>query len=247
MKVTTWEVKCSDLPPALEGCVIAHVSDLHNAAFGQAQQLLLSAIRAAQPNFIAITGDLIDRRRPGMQHALDFVRGGVQIAPVYYATGNHEARSGEYPALEQELLSLGVHVLRARAEELCAGAVIAGIDDPKFCEPFIKKEDALARVRAQLSSLKGAFTILLSHHPEYLPAYDGANLVLSGHAHGGQVRLPLIGGLYAPGQGVFPRYTRGIYRRGDAAMVVSRGLGNSRCPIRIFNPPELVLVRLVRA
>lgn len=247
MKITEIVIE-KDLPEGCDGCTIAHISDLHNAAFGEKQESLLAAVKSVSPDFIAITGDLIDKRRRGMRNALNFIVGALRIAPVYYTTGNHESASSEFAALQENLLTAGVRVLRDRAEQFDSfGMTLIGLDDPGFHKKKIPKKEGIALTAEKMKELAGeGFTVVLSHRPEYLPAYEGADLVLCGHAHGGQVRLPLIGGLYAPGQGVFPRYTSGAYRRGKTTMVVSRGLGNSRCPLRINNPPEIVAIRLKR-
>lgn len=247
MKITDVVIE-KDLPEGCNGCTIAHISDLHNAAFGERQENLLAAVKSVSPDFIAITGDFIDKRRRGMRNALNFIVGALRIAPVYYTTGNHESASPEFAALQENLLTAGVHVLRDRAEKFDSfGMTLIGLDDPGFYKKKIPKKEGIALTAEKMKELAGeGFTVVLSHRPEYLPAYEGADLVLCGHAHGGQVRLPFLGGLYAPGQGIFPRYTSGAYRGGKTTMVVSRGLGNSRCPLRINNPPEVVAIRLKR-
>lgn len=239
------------LPAAFTGLRIAHLSDLHNARFGRGQRKLLQMLAAAQPDLIAVTGDLIDKRRPGMANALDFARGARSIAPVFYVPGNHEASSAEYPRLKRELSACGVRVLEddvAVWERDGAFLTIAGIADPRFCVP--NQNDAIAQCMREklarvLPDCRG-YTLLLTHRPETFDLYHAAGvpLVLCGHAHGGQFRLPW-GGLIAPNQGLFPKYTQGVYAKGDTRMCVSRGLGNSSIPIRLCNRPEVVLITLV--
>ena len=156
-----------------------------------------------------------------------------------------EARLG-FEAIERGLIDAGARLLRGESVELERGGgsiTLAGIDDPAFIK---SGGSAAERAEAQLSPLgRGGFTVLLAHRPELIDTYAAyADVVLSGHAHGGQVRLPFIGGLYAPGQGLLPEYDAGIYGRGGCALIVSRGLGNSLFPLRVNNRPELVTVEL---
>lgn len=238
------------LPGAFEGFKIAHVSDLHNAVFGRENEKLLSLIRAAKPDIIAITGDLIDSRHTDIDSALAFVEAAAEIAPVYYVTGNHESRL-DFDEIEPRLIAAGARVLRNEAEDIGRGGErirLAGIDDPSFIRTGGTAEERAAAELEQLGDGGGTFTVLLAHRPELVEVYAeyGAGLVLSGHAHGGQVRLPLLGGLYAPGQGLLPEYDSGLYSLGETQMVVSRGLGNSVAPLRVNNRPELVIVTLSR-
>lgn len=238
------------LPEAFEGFKIAHVSDLHNAVFGRKNEKLLSLIRAAEPDIIAITGDLIDSRHTDIDSALAFVEAAAEIAPVYYVTGNHESRL-DFDEIEPRLIAAGARVLRNEAEYIEHGGErirLAGIDDPSFIRTGGTAEERAAAELEQLGDGGGTFTVLLAHRPELVEVYAeyGAGLVLSGHAHGGQVRLPLLGGLYAPGQGLLPEYDSGLCSLGETQMVVSRGLGNSVAPLRVNNRPELVIVTLSR-
>lgn len=238
------------LSEAFEGFNIAHVSDLHNAVFGRKNEKLLSLIRAAKPDIIAITGDLIDSRHTDIDSALAFVEAAAEIAPVYYVTGNHESRL-DFDEIEPRLIAAGARVLRNEAEDIGRGGErirLAGIDDPSFIRTGGTAEERAAAELEQLGDGGGTFTVLLAHRPELVEVYAeyGAGLVLSGHAHGGQVRLPLLGGLYAPGQGLLPEYDSGLYSLGETQMVVSRGLGNSVAPLRVNNRPELVIVTLSR-
>lgn len=238
------------LPEAFEEFKIAHVSDLHNAVFGRKNEKLLSLIRAAKPDIIAITGDLIDSRHTDIDSALAFVEAAAEIAPVYYVTGNHESRL-DFDEIEPRIIAAGARVLRNEAEDIGRGGErirLAGIDDPSFIRTGGTAEERAAAELEQLGDGGGTFTVLLAHRPELVEVYAeyGAGLVLSGHAHGGQVRLPLLGGLYAPGQGLLPEYDSGLYSLGETQMVVSRGLGNSVAPLRVNNRPELVIVTLSR-
>lgn len=248
--VHTISVTDQRLPQEFEGFRIAQISDLHNEVFGTGNGELLTLLAGTRPDIIVITGDLIDSRRTDVSAALEFVRGAVEIAPVYYVAGNHESRiPEEFWMLERCMENLGVSVLRGERTLLTReGAAIAliGVDDPTFQDkdsanwPGIVEEE-LGRLREE-----GLYSILLIHRPELLETYAraGMNLVFSGHAHGGQVRIPFVGGVIAPNQGFFPQYDGGLYTMGDTQMVVSRGLGNSLCPLRVNNRPEIVLAEL---
>ncbi len=245
--LTEITVSSERLPASFEGFRIVQISDLHDAEYGEGHAGTLALIREAEPDIIVLTGDLVDASRTDVEQSIELVRRAVEIAPCYYVTGNHEGRlsSEAYADLEAALLSLGVIVLHDEAVTLERGGetiTLAGVDSPAF-----------AQTPADLPALCGdGFTILLAHHPEYATTYAeaGADLVFSGHAHGGQFRLPFVGGIYAPGQGLFPTYDAGLYplssEAGTTYLVVSRGLGNSAFPVRVGNRPEVILVVLER-
>lgn len=246
---TQIHISSKSLPVSFNGFRIVHVSDLHNTEFGVNQEKLLDAVKNASPDLIAITGDLIDSRRTDLLKAMDFVNGAVKIAPVYYVTGNHEARIDEYLKLEEKMAEAGVVLLRDKGVTIERGEDfirLLGLDDPSFMKKNDKIENSITLTDAKLKDLmdENQYTILLSHRPELFNVYaaHSIDLILSGHAHGGQVRLPFVGGLVAPNQGLFPKYDEGIYEIGPSKMVVSRGLGNSIFPVRINNRPELVVI-----
>ena len=246
---TDISVESERVPEPFDGFKIAHVSDLHNTEFGDGNARLIERLRAAAPDAIAVTGDLVDSRRPDVDTAVNFIAAASEIAPVYYVTGNHESRL-DFSEIEPRLTAAGAVVLRNAAEYIERGGEriqLAGIDDPAFVRT---QESAGERAASELDGLidASAFSVLLAHRPDLIGTYAeyGADLVLSGHAHGGQVRLPLVGALYAPGQGFLPEYTDGLHRVDGAQMVVSRGLGNSLFPLRFNNRPELVVVELRR-
>lgn len=245
-------VASKQLPASFSDFQIAHVSDLHNGKMQRKNEKVLTILRQTQPDVIAITGDLIDSRRTDVDTALAFVREAVQIAPCYYVTGNHEARVEEYALLADGLQELGVTVLENSSLEVHRDGesiVIAGVEDPSFQAEYLMKEEhfALKESLETMNLQKDRFTVLLSHRPEYFDLYAqmGVHLVLSGHTHGGQFRIPVIGGLFAPGQGLFPQYDAGLFVKGNTNMVVSRGIGNSAFPVRINNRPEVIIVTLL--
>lgn len=249
LDVSRYEVKIEGLPQGFSGFRIAHVSDLHNAEMGEGNEKLLDAIEVSNPDIIAITGDMIDSQRPNVAVALAFAEKAVKIAPCYYVTGNHESRTSEYESLKQGLIDLGVKVLeneKATIKRMARRITIIGVNDPAFSSGI---SDADIMQNKLHGLVRGEdYTVLLSHRPELFGVYvrNGVDLVLSGHAHGGQFRVPFLGGLVAPNQGLFPQYDGGVYKSGKTTMIVSRGIGNSAFPFRINNNPELVIVDLKR-
>lgn len=240
----TQKTYSKNVPKGFEGYKILQVSDLQNKAFGRNQEKLLEKIQNATPDIIVITGDLIDRNRTNLDTAMTFVEGAVNIAPVYYVSGNHEHQSGCFDELLEQLTEAGVTVLengKSIIEKNGNTIEIIGLADKRVNPYYAQALSTLLK-----GTENGTFHLLLSHRPELFETYveNHVNLALTGHAHGGQIRLPFIGGVFAPNQGFFPTYTEGIYEKNNTAMVVSRGLGNSTFPFRIFNRPELVLVTL---
>ena len=251
LELNTYTITSSRLPENFDGYRIAHVSDLHNAQMGKDNEKVLSMLRQADPDIIAITGDLIDSRNTNLEIALQFVKEAMKIAPCYYVTGNHEARVSEYDLLKAGMVSAGVVILENDQAEINIDGnaiTLIGVDDPSFQTDYLFG-DSDAVINAKLTELHtdgNGFTILLSHRPELFSTYTAhdVDLVLSGHAHGGQFRIPFIGGVVAPNQGLFPEFDAGIYTDGNTNMLVSRGVGNSIMPFRVNNRPEIILVEL---
>lgn len=251
LELNTYTIASSRIPAAFNGYRIAHVSDLHNAEMGSGNEKLLAMLREASPDLIAITGDLIDSRNTNIEIALEFAEEAMRIAPCYYVTGNHEARIPEYDTLREGLVELGVIVLEDTSVEIeQSGETITllGVDDPSFQADYLFENDtAVMERRLQTMTWdKDTYTVLLSHRPELFDVYveNGIDLVFSGHAHGGQFRLPFIGGIAAPNQGLFPAYDSGLYTEGKTNVLVSRGIGNSIFPFRFNNRPEVILAEL---
>lgn len=248
--VTHYTVVSNRLPVAFDHYKIAVISDLHNAEFGENNSSLISLIKNEKPDMIAITGDLIDSNRTDIEIAENLVKKLVEIAPCYYVTGNHEAWIGEqYQDLEDKLLDIGVVIFHDNTEQLVKNNEIiqlAGLDDPDFTDRNSSIQESMLKTKLDNMNLTENYCVLLSHRPEVFNAYVSENidLVLSGHAHGGQFRLPFIGGLIAPNQGFFPKYDAGEYFEKNTTMIVSRGIGNSIIPIRFNNRPEVVIVEL---
>lgn len=223
-----------------EGVCVVQISDLHGKRFGKGNKRLFAKVTSLSPDVIAITGDVIHRYdEKNIAAATEAVAGLSKIAPVLYVSGNHEMRSKRYRQLRSELASCGAVVLD-NAEWQGLGLCVCGVN----CAD-IKKGKFFA-----LAKSEEKFNLLLAHLPQYINRYSSAgyDCVLCGHAHGGQWRLPFTGvGLYAPGQGLFPKYCGGKHVCGDTSEIISRGLGNSRFPLRLFNRPEIVVIDLKKS
>ena len=215
---------------------IVQVSDLHNQFFGINQSVLLKNIEACDPDIIVVTGDIVDSTHTSYSIAMDFVEGAVKIAPVYYVTGNHENRlhGDKLDKFYDDMRASGVIFLDDTYVDM-GEYTLAGIADSSL-ESF----DAYP-----------AFTdekpvVMLAHEPDYVSLYQslGADLVLTGHVHGGQIIIPGKGGLLSPDFTFFPELYEGMHSYGSMTLIVSRGLGNSVAPVRINNFPELVVINV---
>ncbi len=222
---------------------IVHLSDLHGKEFGSNNHKLTSKVKGYNPDIIVFTGDLIDRNGKNINESVSFLSELNKFRPVYYVPGNHEHRSGQSEHLFAALKNEGVKVLRCEMESINikdTKIAILGLDEAAFSNSAM--DESLNKLEKTNS-----FKILLSHYPEnfsHIFKYRKIDLVLSGHAHGGQFIIPFAGGLYAPGQGFFPKYYKGKYTENGVNLVVSRGLGNSAIPVRIFNRPEIISISL---
>ena len=254
IQVERFECVSAKVPTAFDGFVVVCVADLHEKEFGPNNERLFAAIRAANPDVIAISGDLLVDPPLNVDFARYFVADVAKIAPVYYVSGNHEAiapTQTEYLPFVKALEEAGATVLDGEKVELKRGdssLVIAGVADPLL---ELKDDRRLTSEQVVAEKLRRAppderFYLLISHRPELAELYakHGVDLALTGHAHGGQIRLPFVGGLAAPNQGIFPRYDAGAYRIGASTTIVSRGLGPSVFPTRLFNRPCLVVCEL---
>lgn len=252
LMTSEYAVTSPKLPAGFDGFRIAQVSDLHNAEFGKGNRNLLERLEKAEPHIIVLTGDIIDSRNTDIAVSLSFAAEAVKIAPCYYITGNHEARV-DHLGFPEQLRSLGVTVLRNEAVTLQRNGdtiTLLGVDDPTFVVDYMTGDcrPVMTAALEKLTEEERGYTILLSHRPEWFSLYRDfdLDLVFSGHAHGGQFRIPFVGGVIAPNQGFFPDYDAGVFTEGDTTMVVSRGLGPSIILLRINNRPELVVAELHR-
>ena len=244
--VTRYELPLPEGLEGLDGLKIAQISDVHSADI---QGELQTALREAAPDLIIFTGDLVNREDRDLSCALSLAAMAAQIAPAYYAPGNHEADNPCYPELREGLEEAGITVLENESVQLWyrgARVNIIGLLDLAFHpQGRTAAREELPGLIQDLSA-PGALNVVLSHRPSLMEEYgeSGAGLVFSGHAHGGQVRMPLIGPLFAPDEGALPDYTAGTYLAGETWVVVSRGLGNGTPFPRLWNAPELVVVTM---
>jgi len=228
---------------------IVLISDLHSTIYGEDQSVLIDMIKEIEPDLIFLSGDIIDDVVPltGTRLLLSAISG---MAPIYYVTGNHEYRSHKIREIREELISYGVIILSDSYVKIMINnneIIIAGIEDPdkkRYETPAYNQDDSMEEAFRELDNVP-LYKILIAHRPERIERYKrySFDLVLSGHAHGGQVRLPPhINGIYAPHQGFFPKYAGGIYTHENLKHIVSRGLSITPWLPRICNPPELVVV-----
>ncbi len=244
--ITEYRYKTKKINETLDGFRIAQISDLHNKEFGRRSSRLLKSLSKTKPDIIVITGDLVDRRRTDMKAALEFIKGASQLAPIYYVTGNHEysLESREWDTLMQGLERYQVRVLDNRIYHLEkdkeGSFYLVGLSEINLTDDTLKTLCSYAD--------EDKLQVVLAHEPQYIHNYSQseADIVLAGHAHGGQFRVPFLGGLVAPGQGLFPKYTSGVHRIGHTTLIISRGLGNSSVPLRLWNRPEIVIVTLIK-
>lgn len=236
------------LPPAFDGLRIVELADLHGRVFGRGSRRLLVAVRRAEPDLICIDGDLFDEHTD-LAMLPPLLRGLCAIAPVYYVTGNHEWRVPGLRGILAQMRACGVTVLQDDWRVLRRGEdalIVAGTDDP--CGPAERKTPAelIADIRAEAG--EAAFLLLLTHRNDQLPQWSalGVQAVLAGHCHGGVVRLPFVGGLFGTDRRLFPAWDAGLYRQGETALYVSRGLGYTNVHFRLFNRPEVAVIVLRR-
>ena len=252
IEITKHKYTNKKLPNDFIGFRILHISDLHNKNF---HGRLINKMKEINPDIIVITGDLIDRRRINLKVAEEFIKKSAKIAPTYYVSGNHEKLSVHYTKLKEILkrhnvinmddsyITLNKKGAKIGLTGVAAPVLIKIEKDEKFKD----NDSYIKNILENLSQSSHAdFNILIVHRPEQIHIYKefDFDLIFSGHAHGGQIRIPFVGGILSPNQGFLPKYSEGMHKEGSTSMVVSRGLGNSLFPFRIFNRPELVVVDL---
>ncbi len=250
LKVSNYIISNEKIPNDFNKYKIIQISDFHNTNSKKLTNDLVKKIERNQPNLIVLTGDLVDANQTDIDTAINFITRINEFAPIYYVTGNHEASISSYDELEEKLISNKVTILDNKAEIIKINNSkinLIGIDDPKFTSNSSITDSAI--INDSLKSIEydnTNFSILLSHRPELFETYveNNIDLVLTGHAHGGQIRIPFIGGVVAPNQGFFPKYTSGKFVKNNTTMIISRGIGNSILPYRINNRPEMVVVTL---
>ena len=249
IRTTRYMYSHTKLPDSFRGFKIAHISDFHNT-----RQLInkVATITAKEkPDIIAITGDLFDCRHTDIDSGLKLIDKLVNIAPVYYVRGNHEARMENTDQLTEQIKNKGVFILENQKVTIqCNNEYITlmGVIDPRFISDEKDKDSTRNKFRKVLFGLTNeddGLKILLSHRPEFIHSYrdSGVELALTGHAHGGQFGIPFTDyGVSVPNQGIFPPYAVGMKQMDDTTVIISRGIGNSAFPFRLFNRPEVVII-----
>lgn len=227
---------------------ICFLSDLHCCQFGKDNCRLIKKIQEANPNAILISGDFVVKNGRHTERAIALLKELSSQYPVYYSPGNHEIKMPEYEEYRRRVRAMGVLYLENQTAEM-GNTQISGLDLPLAYYHKVWQSRELSNQEMELfvSKKQGdSYTILLAHNPEYFSVYKdwGANLILSGHVHGGIMRLPVLGGVIAPSLQLFPRYDAGIFQEGDTTMILSRGLGTHHIKLRFFNVPELIVIDL---
>lgn len=250
LQISNYKIVNNNIPVDFNNYKIVQISDFHNNQSNALTNDLIKKIEKQKPNIIVLTGDLVDSNKTNVEVAINFIKKINTVAPIYYVSGNHEASISDYTKFKEQLLENKVIILENKTEVLKineSSINLMGIDDPRMAhESFISDSEI---VKVELDNVKynsDKYNILLSHRPELFDIYveKEIDLILTGHAHGGQIRIPFIGGIVAPNQGFFPKYTNGVFKKNKTTMVVSRGIGNSIIPFRINNRPELVVITL---
>lgn len=260
LQTSYYTYSCKDIPSSFDGYCIVQISDLHNKNFGKQPNRLIEEIQVLTPDMIVITGDIIDSNHTNIDTAIAFLEEAVKIAPCYYITGNHELWLEEAVRsdLMERISNTGTVILNDEAIDITIKTdtnttsgdsndnktsvsesfTLVGLDDGSLLS------DTLHTLTKDND--KSQFILLLAHEPQNMMLYSKENvdLILSGHAHGGQVRLPFVGGLVAPDQGFLPDYTEGLHEENGVSMIISRGIGNSVVPVRVFNRPEIICIDL---
>jgi len=248
LQLTRFDPVFTELPQGFDGCRIVVLGDLHSTEFGENNERLLSAVESQSPDYIFLAGDLLDSiREVPEDYAAKTAAALSDIAPTYYVTGNHEWAIGGVPELKKTMEARGVTVLanaHLTLERNGDTIVLAGIDDPNGYADQKTSEEVAAEVYAACGD---PFWVLLAHRNNlFEDRYSllGADLVVSGHGHGGLIRLPFTDGLLSTEHTFFPTYTAGLYEKNGSALFVTRGLGNSGPTFRLFNRPEVAVLTL---
>jgi len=246
--VESFSCPLPDLPRSFDGLTIVQLTDLHGAVFGENNEDLIRTVSDAKPDLIVITGDLLDQHQEQVQPYIASLSDALTtIAPTYFVTGNHEWARDDCKEIKQQLSDAGVTVLSNAAITLSIGEesiVLAGIDDPNGYADQKTPEELAAEI---YEAAEDPFWILLAHrNTHFAPQYSllGADLVLSGHGHGGIIRLPFTDGLISTDRTLLPSYTAGFYEENGSTLFVSRGIGNSGKSFRLFNRPQVAVLTL---
>lgn len=254
--VSKYNVKSPKLKKNIRIC---HLSDLHGWQYGKDNENLIKAIDELSPDMIIFSGDSLTASSPRKTwlREKNLIKELASRFPVYAANGNHESElrwyyegfDGFYDTYISDMDEFGVKLLNNESLNLDDyGIRLTGLELP---HPFFRKVIIRKMADSTMNELIGEpdderFNLLIAHNPQYFPKYAGwgADLTLSGHIHGGIIKLPILGGVISPAFILFPKYDGGLFRIKDHTMVLSRGLGTHTIPIRVFNPGELVVIDL---
>lgn len=246
LKIEYYEVISNNID---KDTTIVLLTDLHGCEHGRNNIRLLEKITGISPSFVCIAGDMTVKNGKNTESVLDFLQQLSERWPVYYSPGNHEIRMSEYDDYRSRLRDMGIHYLENQMVWAENNICIAGLDLSEYWyhKFWQKREYSVEKMEEQLGHHHtGQFTIMLAHNPEYFPWYAewGADLVLSGHIHGGIARLPFLGGVLSPSLRLFPRYDAGQFEHKGKYMILSRGLGLHHIKFRFFNIPEISAIKI---
>ena len=248
LEISRYEVKSQKLPESFDGFKIVQLSDLHGAEFGENGMGLVEKVKELEPDIIALTGDFVTDE--GDLAAVEKLAARlVKLCPVYFISGNHEFGSGLAVKVRNILERAGVKYLSNeyltinRGED---GILLGGVEDPLAYADMLSPDELAQKMN---DAAPDAFKILLGHRNYWMTEYPElpVDLIFCGHAHGGLIRIPGVGGLIGTDRRLFPDFDAGEYNNGRYTLIVSRGLGNSVSIPRVFNRPEIVCVELTRA
>lgn len=247
LQLTEYDLSFRSLPESFDGCKVLQLSDLHGMSFGPENRRLVELVRQQEPDIIVLTGDIAGK--DGTLDKVEPLLAGIEgLAPAYYVNGNHEWADGCVEEIEKLMESRGVTCLSNEIELLYRGEdsiAIVGAEDPNGRADMMTPWELSLRLGELYSD---HFSLWLAHRNDYIKMYGdiGTDLILCGHAHGGIVRLPFVGGLLNVNRSIGAEYESGVYTTGHYRMIVSRGLGNSIPIPRFLNRPEIVAVTLHR-
>lgn len=247
LQITNYSISSSKIPSEFNDYKVIQISDYHNERSKRLNNDLIDKLKNEKPNIIVITGDFIDPYKFNKEPSINLIK---EIAPIYYVLGNHESQFSNFEEIKNRVEEQGVIILENETKIIEKGNSkinLIGINDPQMAHEKSVNDSTIIDKELEISNYnKNLFSILLSHRPETFKTYvkNNIDVVLTGHAHGGQFRIPFIGGIVAPNQGLFPKYTSGLFKENNTNMIISRGIGNSIIPVRINNRPELVVITL---
>lgn len=254
IQISSFNLESSKIPKSFDGYKIVHISDLHSKEFGKDNKPLIEKITQEKPNIVVLTGDMVSANETDYTVFFSLVSELTQKYKVYFIPGNHEQALN--PKEKSEIITYledrGVDVLDNEVAIIKSGDEEINLYGLWYSNKYYSENDEYILDEELISELIGnadtdSYNILLSHNPRYFLTYVqwGADLTLSGHVHGGMVRIPFVGAVFSPDEGFFPKYDAGLYtEESGKSIVVSRGLGSGSRGFRLFNRPDLVVITL---